>query len=76
MTLRIILEPVSSGTQASNKLLHSGDGSFATLPEGPREVLVVASAAQIVGLQGYIILINSGATTTTVETAITALTPT
>lgn len=74
MTVRILITPLSSGTNETDSL-KPGDGTFAKMPAGPVTIVADVSAAQLVGLQGYLILIKGGAVTTTVETAITALVP-
>lgn len=74
---RIIIEPVSPGTQAmSGRSLTPGTGRYVQTPEGTREVVVNLTQVQIVGVQGYLVAALAGTDTSTVETAITALPPT
>lgn len=74
MTFRIKIAPVSDGSTHEDTL-KPGDGSYAKTPAGPVQICVALTQAQIVGLQGYLSLLKAGSVTTTVETAITALTP-
>lgn len=77
-TYRILIEPVSPGTQAieSASSIRPGSGQFAKTPTGPVELVTDMTQVQIVGLQGYLNRIAAAADTSTVETAITALVPT
>jgi hypothetical protein len=69
---KIKLEPVSTGTTTNNSTLNRG----VTKSEGvPHEIIIDASSAQIQGVMNYLVLIKAAQTTTTVESAITALTP-
>jgi len=69
---RVTIEPVSRGTTVAEDSILRG----ATKSEGkPVKTVIEPSAAQIVGVQNYLALIKGGATTTTVESAINALTP-
>lgn len=75
---KICIEPVSPGTQSieSSRSLQPGTGQYAKLPTGEVELVVDLTAAQVVGVQGYLERIKAGADTSSVETAITNLTPT
>jgi len=74
--IRIKIEPVSPGTTQEAKRLHIGDGSYATEVYEPRELCIQVTDAQIVGLQGYLVLIAAGTNTGAIETAITGVGPT
>jgi hypothetical protein len=69
---RVQIKPVDAGATTSSSELKRG---VATPSGQPQEVVINASEAQIQGVMNYLKLIKAGATTTTVETAITALTP-
>lgn len=69
--IRLEIYP-SEASPASGQTLVRGVPS----PSGiPLDVAFVASEAQIQGIYGYIKLIKAGATTTSVESAVTALSP-
>jgi hypothetical protein len=66
------ITPVDSGGSIESSTLVKG----ATKPEGVcHDIVVVASSAQIQGIFGYLALVDAGSNTSTVETAITALSP-
>ena len=66
------ITPVDNGATASDSTLVKG----ATKAEGsPHRVVVRASSAQIQGIYGYLGLVNAGSNTSSVETAVTNLTP-
>lgn len=68
----VSLEPCDSGLTVTTATIVKG----VTKPEGtPLSVVINASSAQIQGVMGYLGLIKAGSDTSTVETAITALTP-
>ena len=68
----IEIKPVDAGSTADDSTLVKG----ATKAEGvPHSVVISATSAQIQGVYGYLALIKAGDTTTTVESAISALTP-
>lgn len=70
--IRIKIAPCDSSATASGTTLVRTVAS----PSGtPVEVTVVATEAQIQGIYGYLKLIKAGATTTSVESAVTALSP-
>lgn len=77
-TYKIEIVPVSPGTQVieSQRSIAAGSGQYAKLPSGPVVAVLDLTAVQIVGIQGYLSAIDAGTDTSTVETAITALTPT
>lgn len=77
-TYRVEIHPVSPGTRSAETAnnLNPGTGQFAKSPVGPVVATLDMTAAQIVGLQGYIERIKAAANTSSVETAITNLTPT
>ena len=77
-TYKVMIVPVSPGTQPNESAasLRPGSGQFAKTPTGPVEVVLAMTQVQIVGMQGYLERISAAADTSTVETAITALTPT
>jgi hypothetical protein len=68
---KIRIEPVSQGATLSTKTTVNGDAN--TPPSSVQELVVRASNVQIAAISFYLNLINSGATTTTVETAINNL---
>lgn len=76
ITFNVEIEPLSPGSKGSQGGLSAGTGVYATTPQGPRTVVTQMTQAQIVGLQGYLVLIKSGANTASIETAITAVGPT
>ena len=66
------ISPVDAGFTIEGSTLKKG----ATKAEGVcHEIVINATSAQIQGIFGYLALIKAGSTTTTVETAITALSP-
>lgn len=69
---KISIRPVDPGaTVSGNTLVRS-----VAAPSGqPREVIINASEAQIQGIMNYLKLVKAAADTSSVETAITALTP-
>ncbi len=77
-TYKIEITPVSPGTQVieSQRSIQAGSGQYAKLPTGPVVAVLDLTAAQVVGIQGYLSAIDAGTNTGAVETAITALTPT
>lgn len=75
-TYKLLLEPVSPGTTDQNRTLNPGDGTYATTPAGAREIVLPMTAAQVVGVQGYLTLIRAGTDTSAIETAITGVGPT
>jgi hypothetical protein len=76
MAFKITIEPMSNGATEEDRHLKPGDGTYASTPASLRTIFVDATAAQIVGLQGYLVKIKAGSDTSSVETAITAITPT
>lgn len=70
---KVDFEPVSQGQVVTSQTILRG----VTKPEGiPLSVVLVQpTSAQIQGVYNYLGLINAGVDTSTVETAITALTP-
>jgi hypothetical protein len=69
---RFEISPVDPCATTSASTLVKG----ATKAEGvAHDVVVNASSAQIQGLYGYLALVRAGSDTSTVETAISALTP-
>lgn len=74
-TYRITIEPVSPGTMESDGGLKYGDGTYLLTPDGREAVVLPATQAQIQGIQGYLVLIQVGAPTNGIETAVTAAVP-
>lgn len=72
MAYRIQLQPVSNGTSGGSNTLKKG---IAKSEGVPHDMIIEATSAQIQGIMGYVALIKNGDDTSTVETAITALTP-
>ncbi len=73
-TYRLTISPTSSGNRGGSGTIIKGVASSKGLDQH-HDTTITASVAQIVGLMDYIGLIKAGSTTSTVETAITALTP-
>ncbi len=72
MAYKIKIEPVSSGMLVSASTIRKG---VAKSEAAPHEIVVEATSAQIQGVMNYLGLIAAASDTSTVETAITALTP-
>jgi hypothetical protein len=70
---KVDFEVCSMGQQVSGNTIKRG----VTKPEGTplSVVLIQPTSAQMQGVYGYLGLINAGVDTSTVESAITALTP-
>jgi len=72
MAYLIEITPCDNGLTVSADTLKKG----VSKAEGtPHNVVLRATSAQIQGVYGYLGLINAGSDTSSVETAITALTP-
>ncbi len=72
LAYRLRIEPVSDGTLTSVSSIKKG----VFKQEGiPHEIACNMSSAQIMGVMNYLGLIKAGSDTSTVETAITALSP-
>lgn len=71
---RIIISPCSSGTVGGGNHIKKSTPSSKFINE-VHDTVTLASDAQIAGVMNYIGLIRAGDDTSTVETAITALTP-
>lgn len=68
---KLIIQPVSQGavSSASKPLADANQP-----PTGPKEIIVLASDAQIKAVLDYLGFINAGTDTSAVETAVNALT--
>lgn len=72
ISYRFEITPVSAGTTVARDTLKKGVAKS----EGTiHEIVISPTSAQIQGIYGYLGLIRNGDDTSTVETAITALTP-
>lgn len=72
ISYRFTIDPVSSGATVAIDTLKKGVAKS----EGTHhEIVISPTSAQIQGVYGYLGLIAAGSDTSTVETAITALTP-
>ena len=72
MAWKIILQPVSDGTMDTGDSITQVSGAAAIPNDGTGTVTVIQpSAAQYQGLIDYIGLIKRGATTSTIESAVT-----
>lgn len=72
ITYKFEISPVSSGQTVAHDTLKKGVAKS----EGTiHEINISPTSAQIQGVYGYLALIRNGDDTSTVETAITALTP-
>lgn len=69
---RFNVEPVDRGQVGSVDTIKRGSAKS----EGtPHAIIIIPTSAQIQGVYNYLALIKAGVDTSTVETAITALTP-
>lgn len=71
-TFRIQIDRVSDGTSEEDTF-RPGSGIWVTTPDGPTRFVTQATDAQITGIQGYIMAIKSGASTSAIETAVAAV---
>ena len=66
------ISPVDAGALVGQSTLKVG----VTKAEGVcHDIIIAASSAQIQGIYGYLALVKAGSDTSSVETAITALSP-
>lgn len=69
---KITIEPCDPGQTVSADTIKKG----AAKSEGtPHQLVIVPTSAQYQGILGYLGLVDAGSNTSTVETAITALSP-
>lgn len=73
-TYRLVISPTSSGNHGGSGTIIKGVASSKRL-DAQHDTTITASEAQILGVMNYIGLIKASSNTSTVETAITALTP-